>query len=62
MKPEDFIKVFAGTIVLVTSLLGYLHSKYWLFATMFVGLNLMQFAFTGFCPADKVYRKLCPKC
>lgn len=50
MRTENYIRIIAGTFVFVSALLGYVHSKYWLFFTMFVGLNLFQFGFTGFCP------------
>jgi hypothetical protein len=33
-------------------------SPYWLALTVFVGLNLLQAAFTGFCPAAMIFRKL----
>lgn len=58
MNSEKFIKIFAGTMVLISSLLGYFFSIYWLFFTMFVGLNLIQFGFTDFCPAKKIYEKI----
>ena len=58
MKPENFIRLFAGTLVLVTSILGFFYSRNWLFVTMFVGLNLIQYSFTNFCPAVIVYKKL----
>ncbi len=58
MSVEDWIKVIAGTFVFTTSLLGYLHHPYWLFFTMFVGLNLFQFGFTKFCPLKLVLQKI----
>jgi hypothetical protein len=38
-----------GSLVLATALLGYFHSPYWLFGTMFIGLNMLQFGFTDWC-------------
>ncbi len=57
MKIENYIRVIAGTFVFVTALLGFVHSKYWLFATMFVGLNLFQFGFSNKCPMACVLKK-----
>ncbi len=58
MKLENYIRVIAGLFVFVTALLGFLMSKYWLYATMFVGLNLFQFGFTNFCPLAIMLKKL----
>lgn len=43
---EPFIRVIAGAFVLASLVLGYVHSPYWLLFTAFVGMNLMQSAFT----------------
>jgi hypothetical protein len=43
---------------LVSLALAWLLSPYWLLLSAFVGLNLLQSAFTGFCPAAIVFRKL----
>lgn len=51
-------KIIAGSLVFTTSLLGYFHSKYWLIATMFIGLNILQFGITNFCPLEKILEKL----
>ena len=58
MKVNDYVHVFAGAVVLATALLGYYHHKYWLFATMFVGLNLFQYGFTRLCPFAYILKKL----
>jgi len=50
--------IFAGSMLLVSLALTWLVSPYWLLLTVFVGLNLIQAAFTGFCPAAIVFRKL----
>jgi hypothetical protein len=47
----------AGTMVLASLALGLLVNKYWFFLTGFVGLNLFQSAFTGFCPAANILAK-----
>ena len=63
MTTENIIRIFAGTMILVSLALGapaspIFHSTYWLWLTAFVGANLFQFGFTGFCPLDVVLRKL----
>jgi len=58
MKIERCIRGIAGTLVFVSLLLGLWVSKYALFFTAFVGLNLFQSAFTGFCPMEKVLEKI----
>jgi len=52
------VLTFAGSMVLISAALAWLVSPYWLLLTAFVGLNLIQSAFTGFCPAAIVFRKL----
>ena len=51
------LRLLAGTIVLISVALAYLHSEAWLLLTAFVGLNLLQSAFSGWCPAMVVLRK-----
>jgi len=58
MKIENFIRILAGSMVLVSVTLVYFVSPWWLLLTCFVGLNLIQSAFTGFCPPSIVLRKL----
>jgi hypothetical protein len=48
----------AGSMLLISLGLAWLVSPYWLILTAFVGANLLQAAFTGFCPAAIVFRKL----
>lgn len=57
MKLENYIRIIAGTFVFVSAALGFFHSKYWLLLTMFVGLNLFQFGFSGFCPLAIILKK-----
>jgi hypothetical protein len=52
------VLTFAGSVVLISLALAWLVSPYWLLLTAFVGLNLIQAAFTGFCPAAVIFRKL----
>lgn len=58
MNVDRAVLTLAGTIVLVSLVLGWLVSPYWLLLTGFVGVNLFQAAFTGFCPAAIIFRKL----
>lgn len=46
----------AGAMVLASVALGWLVSPYWLLLTAFVGLNMLQAGFTGFCPAALLFR------
>lgn len=55
---ENIIRAFAGSFILISLALGYLYSPYWYFFTAFVGLNLLQSAFTRFCPLEIVLRYL----
>jgi hypothetical protein len=58
MTIENKIRAIAGTFVLASLALGQLHSPYWYLFTAFVGLNLLQSAFTGFCPMETILQKL----
>lgn len=58
MTVDRAVLLFAGLIVLVSLALGYYVSPYWYLLTAFVGLNLIQASFTGFCPAAIVFKKL----
>jgi hypothetical protein len=57
MSIDRLVLAFAGSMVLVSLLLAYLHSGYWLWLTAFVGANLLQSAFTGFCPLAKLLKR-----
>lgn len=50
MSIERYLRLIAGTFVLVTLVLGYTVSPYWFLFTAFVALNLIQSAFTNWCP------------
>ncbi len=58
MTIERALRLIAGAFVMATVLLAVVHSPYWLLFTAFVGLNLIQASFTGFCPAAIVFKKL----
>ncbi|HAE94371.1 MULTISPECIES: YgaP family membrane protein [Hyphomonas] len=56
MNLDRAVLAFAGLIVLVSLALGYWVSPYWLLLTAFAGLNMVQAAFTGFCPAALIFK------
>ncbi|RJP78775.1 MAG: DUF2892 domain-containing protein [Desulfobacteraceae bacterium] len=56
MTIDRFVLAFAGSFILISLLLSRIHSPYWLWFTAFVGANLLQSAFTGFCPLAKILR------
>ena len=56
MNLDRAIFAFAGFMVLVSLALGYFVHPYWYAFTAFVGLNLFQSAFTGFCPAAMILK------
>ena len=58
MTIDRIVLAFAGTVVLLSLALGLLVSPYWFLLTGFVGLNLLQSAFTGFCPLAIVLKKM----
>jgi DUF2892 family protein len=49
---------FAGVFVLASLLLAQYHSPYWLWFTAFVGANMLQASFTGFCPLALILKRL----
>ena len=57
MTVERWLRLIAGCFVLLSVLLARYHSLYWLFFTAFVGLNLLQSAFTNWCPMMTILRK-----
>ena len=58
MNIDRFVFAFAGIMILLSLVLGYTVSPYWLLLAAFVGLNMLQAAFTGFCPLAMILRKL----
>lgn len=58
MQTTDWIHVVAGAFIVGSLALGEFHHHYWRFFTLFVGLSLFQFGFTGFCPMAIILRKL----
>jgi len=58
MTIDKIVFRFAGCMVLVSLLLSVIHSHYWLWLTAFVGANLLQASFTGFCPLVKILKAM----
>jgi hypothetical protein len=56
MNIDRAVLAFAGGMVLVSVALSQLHSVHWLWLTVFVGANMLQSSFTGFCPLAKVLK------
>jgi hypothetical protein len=57
MTVDRMILAIAGSFILVSTLLAVLHNTNWLWFTAFVGANLLQSAFSGFCPMAVVLKK-----
>jgi len=57
MSMEHAIRAIAGAFVLVSLALGWFVSPYWFLFTVFVGLNLLQSAFTKWCLMEDILRK-----
>jgi hypothetical protein len=60
MTLERKVRIMAGIMVLLSIALTLLVNPYWMFLTAFVGLNLIQSSFTGFCPAEIIIERFSP--
>jgi glucan phosphoethanolaminetransferase (alkaline phosphatase superfamily) len=58
MTVERGLRLMAGVMILISLALAHFISSYWLLLTAFVGLNLLQSAFTNWCPAMKILRAM----
>jgi len=58
MTIDRAVLAFAGVMILLSVALVYWVSGWWLLLTVFIGLNMLQSAFTSFCPAAKFFKKL----
>lgn len=63
MSIERIVMAFAGFMIMLTVALGIdgspiFHHVYWLYFTAFIGFNLLQSAFTGFCPLALILKKM----
>ena len=56
MNVERAVRLMAGIMILVSVALTYFVSRYWMWLTVFIGLNLLQSAFTNWCPAMSIFR------
>ena len=54
---DQAVMAMAGTLILVSVLLGIFWTKWALAFTLFIGANMLQAAFTGFCPAAMIFSK-----
>lgn len=57
MNIDRMVLRFAGTVIVLSVALSHFHSPWWLLLTLFVGVNLLQSSFTGFCPLAMMLRK-----
>ncbi len=58
MTSERMTTALAGSFIVGSLLLAHFTSPYWLLLTAFVGFNLFQSSFTGFCPATMIFEKM----
>lgn len=58
MTLDRAVFAFAGTVILISVLLTWTVSPWWALLTVFAGANMLQSAFTGFCPAAMIFRRL----
>jgi len=58
MSIDRIVMLFAGTVILASLALSQVHHVYWLWLTAFVGANLLQASFTGFCPLALILKKI----
>jgi len=57
MSIDRIVMLFAGAVILASLALSQVHHVYWLWLTAFVGANLLQASFTGFCPLALILKK-----
>jgi hypothetical protein len=58
MTIDRAVMAFAGSMILLSLALSQVISPYWLLLAAFVGANLLQASFTGFCPLAIVLKRL----
>ena len=58
MSIDRLVLAFAGAGILLSVLLTQMHSPNWMWLTVFVGANLLQSAFTGFCPLANILKAM----
>lgn len=57
MNIDRIVLAFAGSVVLLSVALAHFFSPWWLLLTLFVGANLLQSAFSGFCPLARILHR-----
>lgn len=58
MTVERALRLMAGIVILISLALAHFYSHWWLLLTALVALNLIQSAFTNWCPAMTIFRAL----
>ncbi len=58
MNIDKIIFAFAGSLILLSLILSQFHNPNWLWITAFIGANILQAAFTGFCPLALILKRL----
>jgi len=58
MNLDRSVLVFAGAMILISLALSQFFSHYWLLLTAWIGIMMLQSAFTGFCPVAILFKKL----
>ena len=58
MSIDRIIIMVAGFVIIASVVLSQVHHAYWLALTLFVGANLLQSSFTGFCPIVKILKAM----
>lgn len=58
MNLDKAVLAFAGCVILLSLALGHFVSAYWYWLTAFAGVNMVQAAFTGFCPAALIFKAM----
>lgn len=58
IKIDRYLRGIAGGVILTSVALYFFHSPHWIWLTAFVGLNLLQSAFTQWCPMVSILKKV----
>jgi len=58
MTVEKALMVMGGSMVIITALLSIYHNPLWIWFTVFIGFNMIQSSFTGFCPPAILFKKM----
>jgi len=56
MNIDRLVMGTAGSLILISLFLSWVHSTFWLGLTVLIGANMLQAAITGFCPAAKLFK------